>query len=377
MRWWYWLWVGGALGVLATVPGASAQAQRARTLDNLIRRPADEGPSTSLGGYFTRSPLAPLSATRRESSVALLGQPRLPSRGDLNSTANQGLLQTARLGLRATMGMPQRTFYADLFANRDQQFGMITGLDAARSLQLPLPGVPIGYVPALSASRYTPRAPATRFENLLGLTPVPTEPAVPLTTTVAERLEQRTAERAAQAEREGIALFKQATVDMRHPETLRFERCTDCNENLVRAMQRLRMASELDRQAAVPLLLMAHLALEQERPLQAVDDLLAALRRAQSVFTGAPGEFDAYFGDASATGRSAFLEMQMRRYARIAELNPGSPSAQALQAYCAWRLGDSGAAQLALGQVEQLAMRDPGRTDELLNFAAALRAVMP
>ncbi|HQL54925.1 MAG TPA: hypothetical protein PLQ87_09475, partial [Phycisphaerae bacterium] len=285
-----------------------------------------------------------------------------------------GMLPTAGVGLRATLGMPRRTYY-DLFMSQFDRIGTISGLNAARSLQLPLPGVPIGYVPALSASRYTPRAPATRFENLLGLTPVPTEPAVPLTTTVAERLEQRTAERAAQAEREGIALFKQATVDMRHPETLRFERCTDCNENLVRAMQRLRMASELDRQTAVPLLLMAHLALEQERPLQAVDDLLAALRRAQSVFTGAPGEFDAYFGDASATGRSAFLEMQMRRYARIAELNPGSPSAQALQAYCAWRLGDSGAAQLALGQVEQLAMSDPGRTDELLNFAAALRAV--
>lgn len=375
MRWLYWLRAGVALCVLLAVPQVLAQS-RARMLENLVSRPSDRSASTSIGGQYTHSAQPPLSATQRGSSVSLFGQPALPFRTERRGSANMGMLPTAGVGLRATLGMPRRTYY-DLFMSQFDRIGTISGLNAARSLQLPLPGVPIGYVPALSASRYTPRAPATRFENLLGLTPVPTEPAVPLTTTVAERLEQRTAERAAQAEREGIALFKQATVDMRHPETLRFERCTDCNENLVRAMQRLRMASELDRQTAVPLLLMAHLALEQERPLQAVDDLLAALRRAQSVFTGAPGEFDAYFGDASATGRSAFLEMQMRRYARIAELNPGSPSAQALQAYCAWRLGDSGAAQLALGQVEQLAMRDPGRTDELLNFAAALRAVMP
>jgi hypothetical protein len=193
---------------------------------------------------------------------------------------------------------------------------MITGLDAARSLQLPLPGVPIGYVPALSASRYTPRAPATRFENLLGLTPVPTEPAVPLTTTVAERLEQRTAERAAQAEREGIALFKQDTVDMRHPETLRFERCTDCNENLVRAMQRLRMAA-------------SWIAKPRCRCCDGAPGLGAGASRCRRWTTcwrrcaGAErvhrrtGRVRCVLRRRAATGRSAFLEMQMRRYARL------------------------------------------------------------
>lgn len=371
-----WLWVGGIVGLLATVPGALAQAQRARTLDNLIRRPADEGPSASLGGYFTRSPLAPLSATRRGTNVALLGQPQLPSRSDVGHAGNPGLLQTAQLGLRTTMGLPQRVFYADLFANRDRQFGMISGLDAAQSLQLPLPGVPIGYVPALSASRYTPRAPATRFEKLMGLTPVE-PPAVPLTSTMAERLEQRTAERAMQAERDGIAFFKRATVDVRNPETGRFERCPECNDSLIRAVQQLQLASELNSQTAVPLLLMAHVALEQERPLQAVDDLLGALRRTHAVFTGAEGAFATYFGDATGEGRSAFLETQMRRYAQIAQYNPDSPTAQALQAYCAWRLGDWGAARLALTQVEQTATTVPGRMDELLDFAATLRSAMP
>ncbi len=374
------LWMAGA-GLCLAVCLSPAKGQYARKLEGLIDRPSAKSPSEFIGGNYTREGARPLGATRGV-NVTLMGQTRLPSRASMRSYRfNQGL-SYGQLGLQEDAEAAMRLSFFDVMSsatrNRDGELGLVSGLNRALSLNLPVPNVPIGGVPALSACAYTPCPPTTRFDDLLGLVPGDLKEAGPVVPGVAERLEARTSDVATWAEREGVALFKGGTQEMRDPQTGRYEKCPDCADKLARAVQRLRMAIDLDPQAALPSLLLAHLSLEQDRPLVASSELMAALRRDPNLLSGEGGSLDRYFGDAEgAGGRSAFLATQMRRYVRMGEYNPSWPVAHALEAYCAWRLGEVGSARAALARVDELApSADEGEAEMLRNFSATLRAVL-
>lgn len=106
--------------------------------------------------------------------------------------------------------------------------------------------------------------------------------------------------------------------------------------------------------------------------MQAAGQLLRAWERKPDLLAD-PRDIDPYFGDSDEQRtRSQFLETQMRRYVRIGELNPGSPVAHLLEAYCAWRLGDEPRARAAAKRAEETAHLAPDRMEMVLGLAGAM-----
>jgi Tfp pilus assembly protein PilF len=145
-------------------------------------------------------------------------------------------------------------------------------------------------------------------------------------------------------------------------------------QTLAEAASHLRMAESLKRDAFLPSLLLAHAALEQERPMTAVAHLTKAFERDPS-FIEKRLPIASYFGDVDERGRSDYLESQMLRFMQIAELNPESPTAQVLSAYCAWRLGDNVRAREAAQRAQELARQDPDTQQWVARLAASIAEV--
>jgi hypothetical protein len=257
----------------------------------------------------------------------------------------------------------------------------LSGLTGAMSLGRALPGRRWGAMPSISAHLYTPSADPTRFEMLMGLQPRPEPPAPSERTirSIADELVTQTLDVVKQARENGIALFKQATVERRDPRTGRYPNCRACGDLLFQAVGELKMVRDLDEASHEPLLLLTHLCLEQERPMLASVYLLEAYERHPDLFSGDPAAMHAYFGDLDEDdGTSAVLEAQLRRYVQIGSLNQNSPNARLLEAYCAWRLGDRArAVDAARAAIEILRSQPDVEADRLavaLNFASSVEA---
>ena len=380
-----WLACSAGLWLVVCLPETLAQ-NYVKPIDDTLRisRPGSRGPSETIGGEFTRA--SPLDMTRRK-DVSLLGQTEFNSRarerrgslGSMMPASRLGLLETP-LGLGLTnagaMSSPSAVAW-----KRNADASMISGLSAAQSLQLDLPGENPNQLPALNAGFYTPRPETTRVQELLGLAPAPAESGklAVVPDTMASRLDALTTARLQDTLREALDLYRAATVEARDVRTERYETCVTCADKLVRAMQQLSMVTILDSQSYLAPLLVAHAALEQERPRQAIDQLLEAFRRQPDFLLNesAAAPFDRYFGDAQTAGaHSNYLAVQMRRYQRVGEAADCSARQKALEAYCLWRLGERTAARDMLAQIEKAAADEPDHTDELLNFAAAMRAAL-
>jgi hypothetical protein len=81
----------------------------------------------------------------------------------------------------------------------------------------------------------------------------------------------------------------------------------------------------------------------------------------------------AFFGDYDpATGRSARLEQQMRTFVTLASERP-SPDSFALEAYCAWALGDKVRARAALERASQLMQQNEEGSPNLDKLLMALQ----
>ncbi len=368
--------VGGVLLSLA-LAAAPAQAQYQRNIEDLAYRPGERGPSQSIGGSRTGAPRAqPLQAPRRD--VALLGNRFFQFGNTRRNYQSDQALSTAQVGM---YGYRERSAAVGaLGMGFNPQIAALAGLRAVTDPGMPLPYVGVGYVPGLDAHQYTPRAvEPTRFHELLGLTPTPPPVAGGPVPSIAVQLEEETAKRTARAEQEGIQYFKAATVEIRtiDPTTRieRYQECADCEYKLVQSIASLRLASDLDSQDHLPNVLLTHAYLEQRRPRMALDSLLEAVRRRPDFLTlelGQEQPFANYFGDAR-SGRSMFLEAQLRRYSRLSELSPDHAESLALEAYCTWRLGEHVRTHEAAQILEALALRDPEQAGYLLGFALVLR----
>lgn len=356
----FWWLLSALIVVLAAPPEAwSQRINRASNIGSLTRRPSERAPSAQIGGANTRG----------RSGGSIAGQPTsLLGRRDFDfqlgtvSPYVQALTRQ-QLGLRGGMRGPAGAL--SVAGRRNRGYSMVAGLTAAPSLSQPLPGVSrTGYVPPLESSLYTPRPETTRFQDLLGV-----QPELPESTyeegegpSMPQRLLEIVDERTHANLEEGLRLFKAATRTPRRvdPQTgmKSYPDCPDCPDLLRTATYQLARVRDLQvdpfedgvypEGAHIAPLLLAHAMLEREEPTRAMMNILAAFRRNPAYFDAAPEPLSPYFGDADGEGsESRYMQSQLRRYlgigaggAGIGKLNPRSPEALALEAYCAWRLGD-------------------------------------
>lgn len=355
-----------AVVLLATglaAPELLAQ-QGGRTINDLLSRPSDRSASQRLGGRYTGSSQLP-TLNVPQSQVATIGEQQLsfyqPKRSvSPYSTGMYGV----QVGLTAPIGRSRRP--SSLLVGL-QLPNRVVGTSVLGGTRQP--------VPAIDAYQFTPRPPTTRFHDLMGLKPTLPAPRTAQAISIPERMEDDLAERVERARERGLALFKQATIEpveinpvtgMQH-----YPDCPECRNRLVQAARELRMVDTLD-DDAVAFLLLAHIALEQERPMTAAAYLLRAWKSDPSLFRN-DITIDAYFGDADDSDtQSLFLEAQMRRYVQIGSVNPASPVAQVLEAYCAWRLGDRVRVREAVERADVLARQTPEKHAAVRAFAAAL-----
>lgn len=352
------------------------QAPVARTLENLVSRPSSVAPSQGVGSRLDYWGRAPLATTRGD--VALFGQPQFDFRTRSTGRRPMELLSPTNLGLDNRMVRPgPMTFFGQARSARPvrrvppQNLAVVTGLNEAMDLNLPVPGSRIGEVPGLTASDYTPRLETNRFHEVFGLVPTTPAPDRPYPGTIAEQLESQNQDRATRAREEGLKLFREATVVQRDPRTNEYPNCPDCGQKLWESTQRFRLVRDLDSHTALPLLLMAHAALETDQPTAAIYAILNAFEREPDMVVAEATTLDPYFGDAQ-NGRSNYLREQMRRYVRLGELNPNSAEARVLQTYCALRLGDRTQAREAAAQLEILARKAAEQNETALRFATVV-----
>ena len=369
--------VVGLLAVLTSAP--SAFAQRARTIDSLVSRPGTRGASTLIGGAYTSSSqVQMLAATRRD--VNLLGQDRFlymrPRGGHGGSSA---LLPVSQAGLFSPLSGP-RGLSLSAMMDRSGDAALISGLAARLNLRLPIPTRGAGGLPALNAFVYTPRPKTSAFERFFDLNPqtAPDAGNQPAIRTIAEELEKQTDETVERALRDGLTLFKAATIERRDALLGQYPNCRDCADDLFRAQQKLQLVRDLDHDSALSCLLLAHVALEQERPTLASSYLIEAYGRDPELLSVNAAAIDEYFGDAAENGgHSAVLEAQMRRYVQLGEFNSHSVMAQLQSAYCAWRLSDPARAAAFAQQAETLARAAAEPYPEAISFADAIRNTSP
>lgn len=368
-------WLAVVCLAVASLPQAAGQF--AGALESLISRPSERSASVYIGGDYTRTSRAEgLLATRRD--VALLDQDQFEYSRTRRGHYRGRVLPISEVGLSSELSGPAG-WPTSVFADRTGDLALVSGLQAATNFRLPLPGVGAGGLPALNAHIYTPHPPQTEFERFFGL--VPAQPPAASSrrpfTSIAAELERQTQERVARAREAGLALLKAATVESRDPQTGRYPNCVECDAKLWRAARTLALVRDLDDADALPLILLTHIALEQESPSLAGTYLMQAFRRNPELFREQPAELAKLFGDFEDNNRSLVLEAQLHRYKDIGMYNPGSVAAQLVSGYCAWRLGDTSQARAAAGKALELARTNPEEAESALSFATALQAALP
>jgi hypothetical protein len=363
-----------------------ARAQAARTGDALINRPSLRGPSSAVGGQYTSGSFRTLAAPRAD--VSTLGENRFqftrPQRNGRGRDLRQ-VMPITQQGFSSPLAAPAGWSLSN-FADRTGELAMISGLEAATSLYLPLLGQN-GNLPALDSFRHMPKFDRTPHETFFGLTPAADSTPAPAPispvalrpgqvelTSYAAALEQETQRRVAAASAEGIAAFRNGTREVRDAASGRFPSCATCEAELFRALQRLTLARSMNSSDYVAPLLMGHISLERERPAQAIVYLVNAYERHPTLLEEGPAFLQQYFGDSEEGRPSRVLQAQLRRYLRIGEINAGSPEALVLEAYCAWGLGDAGRTRDAVERYTKTIARTPDMAPVMTTFIEALRA---
>jgi hypothetical protein len=365
------------LAVAAGGRPADAQGVARSTSEFVSWRGGNDATSLVGGGTTMAGAARTLQATGRGTS--LFGRENLNYMRGNSQYTRMSSLGAGELGLYNTLSLPRG---APLSADKNPrgELASLSGLTAAMSLQLPVAGVGAGGLPLLSAAEYTPRPPTTPFENYFGLTASPLPKSKdwkPVFKSVVGEMERQNAERCRAEEREGVALFRAATVEARDARTGRYPNCRDCELSQLRAKQKLTLVRDLDARAHLPCILLAHITLQQERPTLAIVYLREAFERDPNLFSEGAAALAQYFGDVGASGRSVALDADMQRYLRIGELNPGSAEAHVLAAYCAWRLGDTMRLRHETQEGIDLLRADPSREVRWMGFLVALQVGQP
>ncbi len=237
----------------------------------------------------------------------------------------------------------------------------ITRLSSAISYGTPLTRAQWNYLPEPTTPLYAPKPQPSVFHEFFGLRPSEPSPAeldaAPFES-LAALMQEDTQQRVREMESRAQEFFKQAT---------RAE-VEDRQEELARAINLFQAVNQLDKEAYLPSLLMIHAAIERDQLLLASRALFTTVRRRPEVFGEQP-DIREYFGDPSR------LETQARKYLRIGDDNPEIPQAYALQAYCAWVVGDRARATQALRLADENS-RGEQEHGRIRTFKAALEAAL-
>ncbi len=378
----------GGLVLVAGLGAFRAAAQSTGTQSDLsYNRPSDFGPSRYIGGRFTQDAASQIGIARRDvgqfagfqvgrhfggqafDTEATSASPISAPRVGILTTPNRGRQPGFQMQMNSAMAAYSGI---DLLAGalRQHQRRFLPPM----SLDTPLYGSYRPELPPIDGHLYTPAPePASRFHELTGLVPSVEPRRGPKLVSMADALEARARQRNADAQEAAVAAFRAATMM-----SVTDPRCGDCHEMVARAASSLDGVQEVDRGAALPALLAAHIALEQGRVVSATRAILDAARRDPTLFVAEltnKRPLASYFGDFdAASGRSAVLQAQMLRYLQAGEVSPQSASAQVLEAYCAFRLGEFARVNGALDRAQKAA--DQSSVGILHVFTSALRAAM-
>lgn len=365
--------------IIAALPVSATAQVSGRAAGARIQRPTAEAASQRIGGTNTMGGVNSLEAPRRD--VALLGESQFEftrtARNRRGNTRN-AVLPVGYMGLNSVLAPPGGS---PLSAQLDRTGDVLnlSGLRLVQSLELPLPGYATGGLPAANAYLFTPRSTQTDHEAFFGLQPVrdPAPPDSEPGDSYAAALEAKTRWRVAVAERDGLAAFKAGTKEGRDLSTGRHLNCPNCEAELVRANQKLQIVRSLDKDNSLVLLLLAHIAMDRDRPTLAAVYTTEAFDRNPGLFAESPDSLDQYFGDVGPDGRSPLLRAQVRRYVRIGELNPENVEALIVEMYCAWRMGDAPRIRDAYQRFSSLAAKLPTLRSDVANLVEAIYATAP
>ena len=202
------------------------------------------------------------------------------------------------------------------------------GLQASMQLSVPLTGIGPTEIRWPNRPYFVPEPTGTAFHEVFGLKPTEPRPLseVPVPEDGWVGLLERENEEVFQQKRaRALEEFKAATPEEEDEDT-------EDRERLSEAQWALRVVRDLDRDAYIPCLLLAHVALKKHQVAAAITYLTDAVRRRPALFAERP-DLASYFGDPKRLERTA------REHLRIGDENPSPPN-YALQAYCAWVLDD-------------------------------------
>ncbi len=381
-------WLPGLLALACISGFVAATCGQTRVTGSrtgaVLDRPSSRGASLQLGGRFTRARRG-LQTPQRQ--VSMFGQDAFQfsrtyqnrGRGAAAQSRLPRSLAIAQTGLRMPLGAP-RGATLSWTGYRTGAASIVPGMVPVLSVAPPTMDHRGRRLPTVDAHLYTPDRHQTRFHRLVGLNATPEGPATPAFDNLTDELIEHNERRVQRAEQRALFEFEQGTVEARDPETGRFPNCRECPLHLDRARELLQIARDMTPDEHIPSLLLAHDALERERPSLATYYLVEAYRREPTLFAEDDGDESArnvhrYYGDVDDDGRSAIVAAQMRRYVRLGDLNSSEPSAWLLSAYCAWQLGDMTRAATAADRVLELGRgaEDIERMAPVLSMALELQ----
>jgi len=237
-------------------------------------------------------------------------------------------------------------------------------LQASMQLSVPLTGIGPTEIQWLNRPYFVSEPTGTAFHEVFGLEPTETQPVSELPVPGdgwVGLLERENEEMLRQKRASAFEEFKAATPEDEDEDA-------DDRERLSEAQRALRVVRDLDRDAYIPSLLLAHLSLEKRQGSAAITYLTDAVRRHPALFVERP-DLASYFGDPKR------LERMAREHLRIGDENPSAPN-YALQAYCAWVLDDRARVKNALDKMtaeDSTTEMTPGVSAVRDAMAAALR----
>jgi hypothetical protein len=246
---------------------------------------------------------------------------------------------------------------------RDVTLAGITGLSRSTDFNAPIMGPTSMAWRYFNSSRtyFTPTAHPTAFHEFFGLTPsdapVDLTQVAPRSESVSVLLARKTDDSISRMLARALEAFKLATAEGKRD-----------NELLSRARWALRVARDLDPDAHIASLLLVHAALGQQQVASAVTYLADAARRHPVMFVEWP-DLASYYGDPQR------LEREVRPHLRAGDQQPTAEN-YALQAYCAWVLGDKVRARDALERIEEVTDPEAPVDTGLTAFRHALAAAL-
>jgi hypothetical protein len=343
----------------AVTPAAWAQVGQGVS----INRPSLSGPSQWLdivGGQYTREapgrPPAPIDVSRLNARWGL--PPRSPE-------ASNYELAPLRFGLIPAPYQRRAMLTGEL---ADWQLRETSGFWQSTRADTPLAGwAGLGEVPLSRLPRLDVAPEGSAFHRFFNLVPTETKPARRAPAEYAEltaTIEEATQKGIARTQEDALKLFRAVTsegVD-----------ATPDSEKLRHTIGLLSNVRDLDGQAYVPSLLLAHVYLHRGQITSVVNSLTTLARRHPEAFAAGP-DVASYFGDFDArTGRSAFLQRQMRELAQTMSTSPTVDGA-VLEAYSARVLGDKPRATSALDRAEKKLAEGARSSAHVEELVAALR----